>query len=144
MVETKVTMHQITNQIWLGSSQDAKDAATLKAAGITHILNVAEDLPPALGWKDGFAHYHVGLRDDTNHPAKYKAACNVLAALVEEGHKVLVHCHEGRSRSPYIVALFHSHHKPDAFNHSLAAVVTWLKSIRPQVEVHPGHYQFAQ
>jgi hypothetical protein len=136
-------VNQITEQIWIGSSQDAKDLGAIRAAGIDSILNVAEDLQPALGWKDGITHFHVGLRDNSNAPSLYKAACYVLDALVDSGKKVLVHCHEGRSRSPYIVALYMTNKKPDAFNHSIPATITFLKSIRPQIEVHPGHFQFA-
>ncbi len=135
-------MNQITDQIWIGNSGDAKDANALRSVGINAILNCAEDLAPALGWKDGMTHFHVGLRDDSNHPSRYKAACNVLDALVEEGKNILVHCHEGRSRSAYIIALYLSHKKPTAFDHSLAATLQWMKSIRPIIEVHQGHYQF--
>ncbi len=97
-------MNQITPQIWIGSSSDARNAEALKAADITHILNVAEDLQAELGWRDGFTHFHCGLRDADNDKGLYEAALKILAHITASLKKVLVHCHEGSSRSVYIVA----------------------------------------
>lgn len=100
-------MNQITENIWIGNSQDARNASALKSAGITHILNCAEDLPPALGWKDGFVNFHCGLCDGENPSAFYRGGIEILKGILDgSDHKVLVHCHEGRSRSVYIVACY--------------------------------------
>lgn len=99
-------MTQITPQIWIGSSRSASTAGLLDVHGIRNILNCAVDLPPELTWRGGFKHYHVGLVDgDGNHPALYAAAVSVLDAITADpGAKVLVHCHEGGSRSVFVVA----------------------------------------
>lgn len=133
-------MNQITEHIWLGNSQDARNVDALRASGITSILNCAEDLPPALGWKEGITHFHVGLRDDSNHSSRYRAACCVLEALVDEGKSVLVHCHEGRSRSPYVVALYLA---PLKFDWQMERAIAFIKERRPIVEIHQGHLNHA-
>jgi len=97
-------MNQITAKIWIGNSSDARNAEALKGADITHILNVAEDLQPELGWRNGFTHFHCGLRDADNDVRLYEAALKILAFIAGSEKKVLVHCHEGSSRSVYIVA----------------------------------------
>jgi protein-tyrosine phosphatase len=95
-------MNKITDNIFLGNATDARDAEALKANGITAILNVAIDLdyfPPT-----GIAYFKVGMTDGKNNPnGMYLNAVATLKSLLGR-YKVLVHCHEGRSRSPSVVA----------------------------------------
>lgn len=130
-------MNQITDQIWIGNSGDARNADALRAAGITHILNVAEDLVPHLGWKEGFTHFHIGLRDDTNHHSFYVSAIQALIGIVRLGHKVLVHCHEGRSRSVYVVACYLSQNSENA---SIEDNVALIREKGRDVKVAHGHF----
>ncbi len=129
-------MDQITEQIWLGGSDSAADIERLKRLGITHILNVAQDLPEQASWRDGFTHHHVGLRDASNHPSLYYAAEEVLSAIVDGGHKVVVHCHEGRSRSAFIVALWMQYRGmyPDTLQ-----AEAFLKTKRSCVSINDAH-----
>ena len=97
-------MNQITPQIWIGNSHDASQP---HQAGFSHVLNCAHDLNQKVGWANRVRHFHVGMVDGANHPALYAAALNILDAIcADPGAKVLVHCHEGRSRSVYVVALY--------------------------------------
>jgi len=102
-------MDEITRGIWLGNSHDAiHSRKELKENGITAILNCAWDLKNTqLSHKDGFEIAQCGLRDskDNNVFAIYSAVLQ-LANLVKNNHFVLVHCHEGRSRSAWVVAYY--------------------------------------
>lgn len=101
-------MNKITDNIYIGSSQDAQHRKPqLKAAGITAILNVARDLTNATTTHKEFQLYHVGIMDGGgNNQNMANAAFLVLSALLADGHKVLVHCHEGKSRSAGLVAAY--------------------------------------
>ncbi len=101
-------MHRINEKIFLGSSSDALHRAPLVSQqGITALLNVAKDLTNLNVTHQHFRITHVGLGDgDGNPKGLLYAAVMALAGLIQEGHTVLVHCHEGRSRSPTVVATY--------------------------------------
>jgi protein-tyrosine phosphatase len=134
-------MHKITDRIWIGSSQDARNADALRAEGITSILNCAVDLPPALGWRDGFKHYHVGLVDGPgNGRLLYHAAASILFHLMDS-EKTLVHCHEGRSRSVFVVAMTLAQKLHEGHLSMIPKMVEFVRSMRPTAEVHPSHLE---
>lgn len=131
-------MDKITDQIWIGSSQDALFRQdTLKELGITAVLNVALDLDnPMLSCKD-FALHKVGLMDGEGNPVQHiDAAISTLLGLVAQGHKILVHCHEGRSRSVCVVAacLYRSSLQFD----SLEGAIEHIRLSRPRIDPKPG------
>lgn len=90
---------QITDQIFIGDSEDARHADNKR---FDAVLNVAIDFD----WRDGFKWRHkVGLFDGPgNHPATFFAAVALLEALAKSGKRVLVHCGAGMSRSVMVVA----------------------------------------
>lgn len=131
-------MNQITDQIWIGNSADARNADALRAAGINAILNCAFDLRSHLGWPE-FLVAHCGLIDGPgNSLAAYRAGMHQLENLVGLGHKVLAHCHEGRSRSAFIVLC---HLRASGVVDSLAAGQTYLFQRRPIVLIHQAHVE---
>lgn len=131
-------MHKITDQIWIGGSDSAGDANRLRENGIRYILNCAEDLPEQLSWRDGFTHFHCGMRDSTNHAGLYHAALRILdAILCDKENKVVVHCHEGRSRSVYVVACFLF--ECGKFD-SVDAAIEHIRQCGRDVSVKAGHF----
>lgn len=126
-------MNKITDKIYLGSSQDAQHRKReLKEAGITAILNVARDLTNTTTTHKEFEMYHIGVMDGGgNNSSMASAALLVLSALVLDGHKVLVHCHEGKSRSAGLVAAYLT--KRGNFE-TMEEAVVYLKSKRPRVD----------
>jgi protein-tyrosine phosphatase len=126
-------MNKITNSIYLGSSQDAQHRKPqLKAAGITAILNVARDLTNATTTHKEFEMYHIGVMDGGgNNSSMASAALLVLSALVVDGHTVLVHCHEGKSRSAALLAAYLT--KRGNFE-TMEEALAHLKSKRPRVD----------
>ena len=131
-------MDQITENIWLGNSRDARKLEELERAGITAILNVAIDLPNRVQHPE-IVSSHTGLVDGPgNGPARYLSAILQLAALTQAGYTVLVHCHEGISRSPFVVAclLVVARAQPDLY-----AALNYIAQRRPQIDPAPGHFK---
>lgn len=99
-------MDKIRNNLYIGNSHDAQhNKPALKAAGVTAILNVAKDLTNKTTTHNEFVMCKVGLIDGNgNNPTMAASAVMILKSLLEEGHTVLVHCHEGKSRSVAVVS----------------------------------------
>lgn len=129
-------MDKIRDNLFLGSSQDAMPhrSAQLKEAGITAILNLARDLNDVPIDLD-IHRYHVGIMDGGGNNA-IVVACSLvlLGGLLKEGHKVLVHCHEGKSRSAAVIVSYLVKAKEHSTFEEAEAE---LKSIRPRVDIHP-------
>jgi protein-tyrosine phosphatase len=89
----------ITDEVAIGNSQDSTHADNKQ---FDAVLNVAIDFDIM----DGFKWRHkVGLLDGPgNDPLMFASAVILLHSLVRRGKKVLVHCHEGKSRSVMVVA----------------------------------------
>jgi len=131
-------MDKIADNIYLGSSSDAQHRKPqLKAAGITAIFNVARDLTNTTTSHEDFKMYHVGLMDGGgNNPRLLRAAVEVLAAIVEAGDTVLIHCHEGKFRSALVLATYFT--KAIRQFKELETAEAYLKSKRPRVEINDG------
>lgn len=129
-------MNQITDNIWVGNSSDARNREALQSVGIGTILNVAIDLHPALGWNDKFVHYHVGLSDGENGREYYEAAVGILKNLDSRNIKVLVHCHEGSSRSCFIVGC---HLIRKGVVKDIAEAMELLATKGRPIKLHSGH-----
>ena len=91
------------NRIALGDASDAVSLQTLEAAGITGVLSLdwfpLSSPSPGLEWRK-----HALIDGPGNPTDSLTAAIEALAQLVGTCPRVLVHCREGVSRSPFIVA----------------------------------------
>jgi protein-tyrosine phosphatase len=136
-------MDKVMDNLYIGSASDAlhrKDQ--LKANGVTAILNVARDLTNTTTTHKEFKLYHVGLMDGSgNDQGLYIAAVQVLESLLRAGETVLIHCHEGASRSAVITALY-LHCNRDF--QSLESAEEYLKSVRPRVSIKKPLLEEAQ
>lgn len=101
-------MHKITDKIFLGDSAAAGDLDYLQEIGIDGVLNVAFDLDMRENYYyRGIRAHKVGLIDGPgNKIGDYYAAVLKLDSLLKTQNQVLVHCHAGVSRSPFIVSLY--------------------------------------
>jgi hypothetical protein len=113
-------LSKITDTIWLGSELDS-----LVSCDADAVLSVAiEPLPR-------------GLQLVT-------AKCGLLElhALLQLGHKVMVHCLEGMSRSPFIVAAYlaitASSNKPA----NIKDYVSYVTGKHPITNIRPEHLAF--
>jgi len=91
-------MDWITNEIALGGIDDSRDPE-----GVDAVLNVAAEVPvlhhlPCL---------HLKIEDRRSITRRdFSRAIRFLTERTSVGHKVLVHCYAGASRSPSFVAAF--------------------------------------
>lgn len=95
-------INMITDRIGIGDSSDGRQVSS----AIEAVLNVAVDLdiPPTQG---NVYRHKVGLLDGPgNDDALLLSAVMVLHALNKRHNRVLVHCHEGKSRSVMVVSAY--------------------------------------
>src|SRR4051794_34940792 len=106
---TKSQVFAITEGLFQGPFASAQRLPDLRAAGITHILNVGES-PNILRLNDGpFAEIAwMPIVDLKRIPDDVALACiNTLHRMIcVEGSRVFVHCVAGWNRSPTIVWLY--------------------------------------
>ena len=131
-------MTKITDNIWIGDSNDAVHA-DLQNHGIDGILNCAFDLQGMRGWTDGIHYAQCGLIDGPgNSMASYYSAVLQLAHMIAMGKKVLVHCHKGESRSVAVVIYYlHLQHGRQGWEH-YRKVIADLRQIPPHTP-HEAH-----
>jgi len=101
-------MYRITQVLSVGPFASPERAAMLRAAGVTHILNVS-DATNALSSADGFREVDaIGFDDDAPWPTRtMKYALDTLHRMASEpGSHVYVHCVAGHIRSPTILWLY--------------------------------------
>lgn len=93
-------MIRISDKLWVGDAHDADHA------DVGAILNVARDLLGKRGWPT-VEYAQVGLVDGPgNSISAYCAATLALVDLMRRCQRVLVHCHEGRSRSLAVAVMY--------------------------------------
>lgn len=97
-------MRQVTRNVWLGSVDDAQDRERLSRLGIRAILNVSHEHNTPTH-KD-IVLFKVGIVEDSRKSNPIFEAVELLDTLVTKYGSVLVHCHAGVNRSPFIVTLW--------------------------------------
>lgn len=126
-------MDWITQEIAIGNCDDAIRLDDLRTAGITGILSLT-------GWPNNAHNRHglhwrcVGLIDGFgNEIARLQEAVWQLHELATRG-TVLVHCMEGVSRSPLVVASYLADKAARPFEECLSEVA----GLRKWVRLQPG------
>ena len=126
-------MDWITVDIAIGNCDDARRFTTLRSAGIESILSLN-------GWPNGNANGHgltwrcVELIDGHgNDVTRLQEAVSQLHELLAKG-SVLVHCMEGVSRSPLVVASYLADKAARPFEDCLQEI----SSLRKWVALQPG------
>jgi protein-tyrosine phosphatase len=123
----------ITDKIGIGDSSDGRQPAS----SIESILNVAVDLdiPPTQG---NVYRHKVGLLDGPgNDDCLLISSVLVLHALNKRHNRILVHCHEGKSRSVMVVAAYVS----IVGNMEFDRVLKDIMQVRGVTEYRPVLYQ---
>jgi protein-tyrosine phosphatase len=129
-------MDKINKNIYIGNSSDADNLDNDRK--ITAILNVAFDLNRK--WFNEKISLKIGLVDGPSEENKITVplAIEVLKKLILNNCIILVHCHQGQNRSPFIVAK----------TLSLLNDTSWveefqkIKEIRPEVFIKDWMYKF--
>ena len=109
MSDPRKRIYRITRCIWLGPYASLERGEALRAAGISHILNVGE-APSVLAAEDGQIR-EVTWRpvlDLERIPDKIAIDCitHLHRMVCEPRANIYVHCIAGQNRSPTIVWLY--------------------------------------
>lgn len=133
-------MELVYTNLYIGNAADARDIPLLKMHKVNAVLNVAMDLQYFIDKDTGIVQYKVGMTDGMHNPPElFYAAVLTLKGLLEHNRTVLIHCHEGRSRSPSVVAAYLGIKEGKSYFEKLNE----LKSIRSKVNPEPGMMEFA-
>ncbi|CAK7333023.1 unnamed protein product [Dovyalis caffra] len=125
---------QIEEGLFLGSVGAATNKDALKSKNITHVLTVANSLPPS--YPNDFVYKVIGVADrgDTNLRQYFNECFNFIDEAKRKGGGVLVHCFVGRSRSVTIVVAY----LMKKHGMSLSEALAHVKSKRPQAGPNSG------
>ena len=88
----------------LGSGRAAADVSLLRRHQVTHVLNVADDVPRTVG--DDFGYCCLGVTDfggDAGITRVFEQAFDFVQGALNGEGTVLVHCANGSNRSPTVV-----------------------------------------
>lgn len=120
-------MNIIRQNIYLGDKHDARLLPILRTS-VTAILNVASEVP--VEKHRGIESIKVGMKDSAEDVKILgPTAVKTLHSLLNAGHIVLVHCKQGRSRSPHIVATCIAEREGKSY----AEVYEEIRFLRPKV-----------
>jgi predicted protein tyrosine phosphatase len=130
-------MSKITDKIWIGGYGNVIDNTFLNNNNLTHIISCAIELPPITPDISGSQVFRVGIIDDVvteDTLVHFVEGARKLHAWVSSGHRVIVHCYAGMSRSvSVVIAYFIMYHKM-----SYKDAYTLVKTKRRQANPHPA------
>ena len=103
-------MSRVAPCLYVGDERAAADRATLRAAGVTHVLNCTAHPNSLENEADAPSYMQLGLMDSTADLPRMQGALlsgsNWIAEAIRGGGTVLVHCHRGISRSATIAMAY--------------------------------------
>jgi len=125
-------MDWITGQIAIGDIDDALNHEALRTEGITAVLGLNHF--PTFIEGSGFEWRRVELLDGGgNALSDLRRALDTLDAFLLGGHRVLVHCTEGVSRAPFVIAC----HLAATRRWELDEALTFVTARRTIANPHP-------
>jgi protein-tyrosine phosphatase len=131
---TKRGITIITNNICLGGRDDAADLSACRKMGITHVLNLAQQLPNFQ--EDELICKKMSLedREDFDILAHVQEASEFISSVENMGGRVLVHCISGVSRSVTMVLM----HMITKHGIPLKDAYDYVLSCRPWIAPNDG------
>ncbi|KAJ6548551.1 protein-tyrosine phosphatase-like protein [Mycena capillaripes] len=133
IIESKAATPQAhTGALYLGSLAAILEPELLHAHHITHIVQVFE-----MPWDtDGFAFHRIDMDDSPSAALlpHLAPACDYIRAALARGENVLVHCHQGVSRSASIVIAYLIRDRGMGYD----AAYEFAKSRRACIRPNPG------
>ena len=127
-------MKRITDNIYIGNSDDILSEEALLFDGITSVVIVAKDFDTiAIPDYEKVLLNHQGIVAGPGNSLKdFDKTVKTIQELVGGGHKVLIACHSGRDRSPVVATAVISQQKNISFDESWGMIVEQLEdSIHP-------------
>ena len=123
-------------RLFIASQDVAYDNSALSALGVTHILNVAADLPNA--FPSEYVYCSVPMYDDEDEILmRHYSKCQdfIDEALSKEDGRLLVHCRAGRSRSVSVVVAYMMHKDKSL---SVEKALEKIRETRPNADPNSG------
>ncbi|KAN0097436.1 Protein-tyrosine phosphatase-like protein [Tylopilus felleus] len=98
----------IQGRLYLGNIHAARSPRSLTERRITHIVSVCNDAIPAEIPESGIAHLRIPVEDVdfADLLIWLPTACQFIEQAIADGGAVLVHCHQGLTRSATVVAAY--------------------------------------
>lgn len=131
---TKLKMNKIIDRVYLGSLEGASDMPALKAAGITHILQVASGMEPLFPEEFNYKVISVTDTDQSSIIEQFPVAIAFIKEGITKGGGVLVHCYAGVSRSASCVIAYLMQEKEMTFESAFA----FASKRRPEIFPNKG------
>jgi protein phosphatase slingshot len=130
---------QINAGLYLGSIAAAQSSYSVRSLGITHILTVADSIPPKfpeVKARQRIQYKIIEVTDeDTSHLLPHLDECvDFIHRAIADGGNILVHCLAGVSRSATVVAAYLM--KVDGLG--LEEALKHIRRKRPLVNPNPG------
>jgi len=130
-------MSKITPQIWIGPFSKAWDEKFLKKHKITHIMCCAKEFNAPTFLDNDKTHWaSLPITDDTSDAkteSQFRKGAAILNRWINAGHKVIVHCYAGISRSVSTVLAYLMIYKRLMYQQAYDLV----KKGRPELNPHP-------
>ncbi|XP_058192376.1 dual specificity protein phosphatase 1-like isoform X2 [Rhododendron vialii] len=125
---------KIEEGLYLGSIGAANNKSELKRLNVTHILTVANSLPPI--HPNDFVYKIIDIpdREDVNIANYFEECFNFIAGAKRTGGGVLVHCFVGKSRSVTIILAY----LMKKYSMSVSEALKHVKSKRPIASPNSG------
>ena len=122
-----MAMTRVFQRLYVGDAHDADRLADTNPDGITAVVNVGTEVNRH--WREGITYVYSCLDEPERlDPRRFERIMMTMSDLVRAG-TVLVHCVEGSSRSPVIVAVYMHLVGYKNFDNALSE----LTSLRPVV-----------
>ncbi|KAJ7739332.1 protein-tyrosine phosphatase-like protein [Mycena metata] len=145
---TEEDITEILPNLFLGSEAGTRSFEMLHERGITHILTLTGALALAtvelssLGGPDAttFVRMRITVRDypDEELFTHFRATNAFIDAARTAGQGVLVHCHQGVSRSVTVVAAYLMANYPPLHGAEVSAIIIFLRERRSVVQPNWG------
>jgi protein-tyrosine phosphatase len=126
-------MSEITDQIFVGSYDDASSEEYLSDRRITHVITCAYEFPSSI-IRSGYKISIVDDLADSKTKKYFLEAASVLDRWVREDKKIMVHCFAGMSRSTSVVITYFIVYRGWSFDIAHGH----LKQRRYQTKIYPG------
>ena len=122
-------LNLIVDRLYLGNLYAAIYSDILQEHGITHIVSVIEADVVAAPNSDSYIRHHIVIADNlaADIVPHLLNACAFIDGALLTGGTVLVHCHQGQSRSASLVVAWLMRHSKIDYNSALMIV----KKARP-------------